>query len=482
MTNNGILNNILWKFAERISAQLVTLIVSVVLARLLDPTHYGLIAIVMIFVTLANLLVSEGFGSALIQKHNADDLDFSSVLMFNIFLSSVLYLILFFSAPSIAKFYGDGYSELVPVLRVLGLKILFAGISSIQQAYVSKKMIFKKFFMATFFGTVLSGIVGIWMALNGYGVWALVGQYLINSFVDMILLGISLKWWPGFRISFQRLKSLMSFGWRILFSSILITGFTELRGLIIGKLYTAEDLAYYDKGKKFPTLIVTNVSTSISAVLFPKMAQQQLVLEDVKRTTRESIRFSSFMMSPIMLGLAAVATPFISIVLTEKWLPSVPLLRIFCIFYLFHPIHSANMQAIKAIGRGDVYLRLEIVKKVIELAVLLLVMWISVDAIVISMTILSVAFTVVNIIPNKRLLNYGFKEQMRDILPSIGISSIMAIIVFSITYIQMGSFLTIIIQVLIGISIYIAFSIITKNQEFRNIVIIMKKLLRKQNT
>lgn len=465
----GLINNLVWKFAERMAAQMVTLIVSIVLARLLDPSHYGTVAIVTIFITLANVFVSDGFGSALIQKKDADELDYSSVLYFNLVLSIFLYLILFFLAPFIADFYGEGYEILTPVFRVLGLRLIPAAINSVQQAYVSKNMIFKKFFLSTLLGTSISGIVGIWMAYSGFGVWALVVQYLVSTTLSTAVLMFSIGNIFVLKFSLSRLKILFSFGWKILCTGLLITGYQELRALIIGKLYSSENLAYYDKGKQFPNLVVTNINVSIGAVLFPKLANQQDNIEALKQTTRNSIRFSSFIMSPMMLGLMAVADSFVSVILTDKWLPCVPLLQLFCIFYLFQPIHTANTQAIKAIGRGDLVLKLEIIRDVIQLAVLLVVMWISVEAIVVSMAIMSMLFVFINAYPNIKLLNYTIKEQLSDILPNVIMAVIMSIVVSFIGWIPFSNLAKLFVQFFVGVGIYVFLSVFTKNKEFEYI-------------
>lgn len=477
----GLINNLVWKFAERMAAQMVTLIVSVVLARLLDPSHYGTVAIVTIFITLANVFVSDGFGSALIQKKDADELDYSSVLYFNIVLSIFLYLILFFAAPFIADFYGEGYEILTPVFRVLGLRLIPAAINSVQHSYVSKNMIFKKFFLSTLSGTIISGVVGICMAYSGFGVWALVTQYLVSTTVSTVVLTFSIGNIFVLKFSLSRLKTLFSFGWKILCTALLITGYQELRALIIGKLYSSENLAYYDKGKQFPNLIVTNINVSIGAVLFPKLANQQDDMTALKQTTRNSIRFSSFVMSPMMLGFAAVAEPFVRLILTDKWLPCVPLLQLFCIFYLFQPIHTANMQAVKAMGRSDICLKLEIFRDIIQLIVLLVVMWISVEAIVISMAIMSTLFVFVNAYPNIKLLNYSIKEQLSDILPNVGMSLVMFICVYAVQFISSNNLITLIIQIAVGAVVYIALSVITKNNEFNLIKnMCLSKIIKKR--
>ncbi len=464
--NTGTLYNLFWKFSERMSAQLISLVVSVILARLLEPEHYGIISMVMIFITLANVFVSDGFGSALIQKKDAGALDYFSVLYFNIAFSVVLYLVLYICAPVISEFYGKGYELLTPVLRVLGLRIILTSVNSVQQAYVSKKMMFRQLFISSLGGTFISAIVGITMAYYGLGVWALVAQYLVSTTISTIMLCFVLKKRLQFVFSFNALKRLVPFGASVLGTNLLITAYMELRALIIGKMYSSADLAYYDKGRQFPNLIVVNINSSIGAVLFPKMANEQDNISYVKYTTRRSIRFSSYVMCPLMLGLAAVAESFVEVLLTAKWLPCVPLLRLFCIVYLFQPIHTANMQAIKAMGRGDIYMKLEIAKKSIELAILLMVMRYGVIAIVVGMAVCTILFTFVNAYPNIKLLKYSIKEQMQDIAPSILMSLIMFAIVYPMNMLNINNIVLLIFQVIAGAGIYIFMSAAVKKAEF----------------
>ncbi len=464
--NSSVIKGFLWKFAESVAPQFVSLVVSVILARILSPSDYGTISVVMVFITIANVFVNEGLGSALIQKKNVDALDYSSVLYVNTLFSILLYIIVCLLAPMIASFYGSGYADLCLVLRVLGLRIVFVGINSVQQAYISKKMQFRKLFGATLLATLVSAIIGISMAYGGYGVWALVAQNLASTLVSTVYLCFSIHKLPILAISFSRLKGLLDYGFRILGAGLLSTGYQELRALIIGKLYSAQDLAFYDKGRQFPNLVVTNINTSISAVLFPRMAQDQDNISEITRITRYSIRICAYIMTPLMLGLAAVARPFVSVILTEKWLPCVPLMQMFCIIYLFQPIHTANLQAIKAIGRSDIYLKLEIIKKTIELASLLAVMWISVDAIVISMAILTTLFTVINAYPNIKLLNYSFLEQLKDIMAPFVMSGVMFCGVMLAGLLPVSMLTKLVVQVLVGIAIYLLLSIITKNKEF----------------
>lgn len=476
---NSIISNLFWKFAESISAQLVTTIVSIILARLLEPSDYGLISMVIVFITLANVFVSDGLASGLIQKKDADILDFSSFLYFNIAISVVLYIILFFTAPLIADFYGEGYELIVPILRVLSLQVILTSISSVQNAYISKKMIFNKLFKSTFAGTIVSAIVGISMAYKGFGVWSLVAQYIASTLVSTFALSIVIRKLPALKFSYKRVRNLLRYSVRILGSGLLITGFQELRALIIGRIYSSEDLAFYDKGRQFPNLIITNIHTTISTVLFPKLSNEQDQILRVKNTTRNAIRFSSFLLCPMMLGLAVVSRQVVILLLTEKWLDCVPLMQLFCVINLTLPIHSANMQAIKAMGKSDTYFRLELIKKIVELVVLLITMRISVKAIVAGAAILSTFFIFVNAYPNIRLINYSLEEQLRDLFPSVISSLIMAVIVMFIGMLPMEEFPMLVIQIVVGITVYILIGIITKNKELKYIYSLTKDWLSK---
>ena len=401
----NVISNFIWRFAERCGAQLVTFIVSIVLARILAPEDYGTIALVTVFTTILQVFVDSGLGTALIQKKNADDLDFSSVFYFNFVVCLVLYAAMFMAAPVIAKFYGD--VTLTPIIRVISLTIVISGVKGIQQAYVSKNMLFKRFFFSTIGGTIFSAFIGIGLAKAGYGVWALVAQQLSNATVDTVILWITVRWRPRKNFSWERLKGLLSFGWKLLVSSLLDTCYNNLRNLIIGKMYSPSDLAFYNQGDKFPKLIVTNINTSIDSVLLPTMSSAQDDRERVKNMTRRAIKTSTYVMAPLMMGLAFCATPIVKLVLTDKWLPCVPFLRIFCITYMFWPVHTANLNAINAMGRSDWFLRLEIIKKIMGMAILLSTMWFGVMAMAYSLLLSSVLSQIINYWPNRKLLGYG---------------------------------------------------------------------------
>lgn len=473
---NMTIANFIWKFAERCGAQIVTFIVSVVLARILAPEDYGKIALITVFTTIMQVFVDSGLGVALIQKKDADDLDFSSVFYFNFFVCIVLYLIMFAASPIIAEFYND--YTLTPVIRVISLTIVISGVKGIQQSYVSRNMLFKRFFYATLGGTIFSAFLGIILAYAGFGVWAIVVQQLSNTAIDTFILWLTVKWRPKKMFSWERLKELLSFGWKMLVSSLLDTIYNNLRNLIIGKLYSTSDLAYYNQGDKLPAVIVNNINTSIDSVLLPIMSNEQDNRDVIKNMTRRAIKMSTYAMAPLMMGLAFCAEPIVKLILTDKWLPCVPYLRIFCITYMFYPIHTANLNAIKALGRSDMFLKLEIAKKIVGLIILVFTMQYGVLIMAYSLLLGSLLNQIINSWPNRKLLQYSYLEQLRDILPSIFLSVVMGIIVYFLSNMSLPTIIILIIQVVSGAIIYIGGSAFFGFDEFNYIYSYIKRFVK----
>lgn len=464
MNSKSTITNLLWRFAERCGAQAVSFLVSIILARLLAPEAYGTIALAMVFINILQVFVDSGMGTALIQKKDADDLDFSSVFYFNIAACLVLYAGLFLAAPSIAQFYGD--PALTALVRALSLTVVVSGVRNIQQSYVSRHLLFKRFFFSTIGSTLASAVVGIAMAYAGFGVWALVGQSLSNVVTGTIILWATVPWRPRRMFSWQRLKGLLSFGWKLLVSSLLDTGYNNLRSLIIGKLYSSADLAYYNQGDKLPNLVITNINTSIDSVLLPTMANEQDDPARVRSMTRRAIKTSTYVMAPLMMGLAACAEPLVRLMLTEKWLPCVPYLRIFCITYMFWPIHTANLNAIKALGRSDLFLKLEIVKKAVGLVLLLCTMRHGVIAMAYSLLLSSVLSQIINAWPNRKLLRYHYLNQLADILPALLLAYTMGLVVYCVQYLGWGDLPTLCVQIPAGAAMYSLLSVTFRLEEW----------------
>lgn len=474
-TKNTVLSGLFWKFGERITAQFVSLLVSIILARLLSLDDYGTVALIMVFITIANVFVSSGFGNALIQKKNADNLDFSSVFYINIAVSLVLYAVIFMCAPFVASFYK--MPVLSPALRVLAIRIPVAAINSIQHAYVSRNMLFKRFFWSTLFGTLLSGVVGIIMAYKGFGIWALVAQYLTNTCTDTVVLWFTVKWRPILACSFERAKPLIKYGWKLLVSNLIDTGYIQLRSLLIGKIYTSEDLASYNQGEKYPQVLSVNINSSIGSVLFPAMSQFQNDKNKIKEITRRSIQVCSYVIWPMMIGIAAVAEPLIRLLLTDKWLSCVPFLRIFCFTYGLYPIHTANLQAVNALGRSDLSLKLEVIKKIMGFTVLAMTISLGPLAIAAGLIVTGILSTFINSFPNRKLLDYKYIEQLKDILPSFGLALFMGVCAYCISFFGMPDLITLIVQAAVGAAIYIGSSKILRFASFEYLYGMVKSML-----
>lgn len=459
----------IWKFAERFSAQVVSFVVSVILARLLMPDDYGLIALVFVFTTLCDKLLIAGFATSLIQKKNADDTDFSSVLYFSMTVALFLYLLLFFGTSFIADFYTKfDRSELISVVRVLGLSLFVVAFNSVQHAYVSKNMLFKRYFFSTLGGTITSGAIGISMAYMGFGVWALVAQNLSMAIIDCCILWFTVRWRPRMLFSMHRLKSLFSYGWKIFIASLIKTLYNNLRSLVIGKVYTPADLAYYNRGQSLPQLLETNVTGTIDSVLFPAYSKLQGNKDALLNAVRRAVKTSCYFLMPALALLAAVSSPLVSVLLTDKWSPCVPFMQILAFSFMFSPVELENLQAIKAIGRSDIVLKLEIIKKIVGIILLVIAVPFGVSAIAWSMMLSMLFAAIANATPNRSLLGYSIVGQFRDVLPSLIMSAVVYLFVqcFVLFIPITNQLLMLMLAVLLGLCVYVLLSIIFRVDSF----------------
>lgn len=441
-----------WRFGERIASQSVSFIISIILARLLFPQEYGVIALSMVFINITNVFAVSGLGTSLIQKKDADDVDFSTMFYAGIFISVALYGLLFLAAPFIADLY---HSELVcPVLRALGLVVPIQAVNSIQQAAVSRGLDFKKFFFATSVGTVVSGIVGVALAYTGFGVWALVGQQLTNHVVNTLTLNRIIRWRPQWAFSYSRFKGLFSFGFKLMCANFIGTFFNELKSFIVGARYTPADLAFYNRGESMPALIGNNVNTTINAVLFPAISKLQDDKEGVKRAIRRSMMTSSYVMFPLLFILAATADKVVLILLTEKWMPCVPFMRVLCIGYCMTVLSTANIQAVNAVGRSDITLKLEFIKKPFYVVAICFAMFISPFAIAVANVLYGFVGVLLNTWPNKKLVNYKLAEQFSDISPQLLLSLAVAAVAYLVGLFEMNCYLLLGMQLVVGFGLY----------------------------
>lgn len=453
-TTSTIVKSLFWKFMERCGTSGVQFVTSIVLARLLLPEEFGLIALVAVFITLVNVFIQSGFGTALIQKKDADNLDFSSVFYASLVIAAGLYAVLFFTAPFIANFYER--PELTSIVRILSLTFFFGALNSIQEAYIARNMLFKKLFWRSLGALVPSAAIGITCALKGFGVWALVIQQLCDVFLMCVFMWFTVKWRPQFQFSLERVKGLLSFGWKLQVSGLIDSGYIKLQDLIIGKLFSPATLGFFSRGEMFPLAVVANINASIQSILLPALSVAQDQPAAVKQMMRRAVTSSSFVILPIMAWIAALAKPMVLLLLGEKWLPCVPFIQIFCFSYAFWPVHTSNLSAINAVGRSDIFLKLEILKKSFCLIVLILFIFFFRTPIGVASSgfVTTIVCSFINAFPNKKLLNYGYFEQIRDIAPAFVLSLVMGCGLYWLTILDVHPMIQLVLYTLLGASFY----------------------------
>ena len=478
--NRSVSSGFAWKLMERFGVQGIQFVLQIILARLLDPEHYGVLSLMVIFTTLANVFIQTGLNTALIQNKDVDEDDYSSVFWVTLLIAGGLYGILFFTAPLIADFY-DMPSIVMP-FRVLSLMLFPGALQSVQLAKVSKEMNFRKVFFSNIGAIVISGVGGIILAYQGAGIWALVAQTLLNVTTASLVMWFTVKWHPQFVCNLKRVKILFAFGWKLLVSGLIETLYQDLRSLVIGKKYNSDMLGYYNRGKQFPQFIINAVNGTVQSVMLPAMSAKQEKQDELKTMMRNSITISAFVLFPLMVGLAGVAKPLVSLLLTDKWLPCVPFLQIYCLSFAFYPVHSCNLQAINAVGRSDMFLKLELIKKSYGILALVIAVLCFDSPVAIAMTglITSVISCFVNAFPNKKLIGYSYFEQMRDILPSILLSGVMFLGVWAVGFLPIGNLPMMLLQIAVGMTVYAALAAAFKIKPFMMILSMLKSFLKRK--
>lgn len=458
------ISGFIWMFMEKVGAQVISFVVSIVLARILMPEEYGIMSIVFVIINLCDVFVENGFCKALIQKKDTDELDYSSAFWGGLAFSLALYACLFLAAPAIGRFYNTDL--LCPMIRIMGLRGVLASFGSVLKARVSRQMAFRQFFFSSLGGTLLSAVVGIAMAYMGCGVWALVAQNMVDAVVDTVVLAVMVRWHPRLAFSFQRLKGLLGYGWKVLVASLVDTLYDNFRSLHIGKFYTADDLAFYTRGRQFPNFLTENINFSISSVLFPAVASQREDQAAKKAMTRRTMKISAYIVTPMLFGLAAVAQPLVELILTEKWLPCVPYLQILCINYALNPMEVANLQAIYACGRSDICLKLNVIKKSFGFLMILLSARFSVLAIAWAEVVFALFSMLVSAIPNRKLIGYHLMEQLRDVAPSWLLSGGMLLLVRMTSGASMATLPKLVLMIVVGVVSYILLSLVFRVESF----------------
>lgn len=473
MNKITIVKSLIWKLSEGFGVQGITFVISLLLARLLTPEDYGVISMTTIFITLSNVLIQSGLSASILQKKEPDALDFSTSLIATFVVSIMIYCLLIMFSPQISDFFN--MPLLSPVLRVLAFKIIIDAFFSIINAYASKTLQYNKSFFSSTTASLVSGIVGIVMALNGLGVWSLVVQQLLKSLLSCVLLTILLRWIPKWKFSFMRLKTLLQYGTNILLSDLINNIFLNIRTILIGKFFTSSDLGIYNRGRQFPQFIMTNVNDAIQSVMFVAYSNQQDNRDTLKQMTRKSMKISSFIIFPMMIGLAVLARPLILLILTETWSDSIIFIQITSLSFMLMPIHTTNLQVIKATGNSKLILKLELVRKIIELFVLMISFKFGLITIALGELLTTVISLIINLNPNKRIISYGLREQLEDFMPSIICSFLMGMIIYPIQIIIDNKLLIIIISILIGVLFYIFINFIFNRKTMQYAIKTMKE-------
>lgn len=494
MQEQGIKKNVIsgffWKAAESGGDQLITFLISIVLARLLGPEKYGTMSVMLIFITIANVIIQNGFQTALIQKKEISEADLSSVFWVGLLISAVLYAVIFCSAPVTAEFFGD--PEITRMLRVLSLLLFTGSVVSVEMAIVARRMSFGMQCRATILADAVSGAIGIAAAVGGLGTWALILQQLIKNAALMVFLYMSLGWKPGLAVSAERIGALFSYGWKVLVSGLIDTIYTNLYTPVISKLYNPAMVGYYNRGNQFPQVIVNSMAQTMQAVMLPAFARTQTDTETARKMLRRAIKLSSFVMFPMMFGITATAEPLIRLLLGEEWLPAVPLLRLCCLSYSVWHLHVANLQAINANGRSDIYLKLEIIKKLIGVAVLILSVRMGIMGMIFMKALVDYITTFINAYPNKSIIGYGPASQWRDIMPEFVMSALMAAAVYGLQQLLSGSgiinaeagagaALMLAVSAAAGVVIYAAAALLLKTESCRYLIETAKLYMGKTN-
>ena len=465
---------VLWSFLERFSVQGIQFVVMIVMANMLTPHDYGLVAMLTVFIAVSQSLVDSGFSQALIRKQKRTETDNSTIFYFNIAVGLILYGLLFTAAPFIADFYHE--PQLINITRVIGLSILINSFIIVQRALLTIKIDFKTQAKAAFTAAILSGVVGIWMASSGYGVWAIVAQQLTNLGVNTLLLWILSHWRPMWIYSWNSFHELFGFGSRLMISGLIDTLYRNIYLIVIGRLFSASDLGYYTRAHQFTDFASSNISGIIQRVTYPILCSIQNEDERLSSVYRKFLRLSAFIVFPLMMGLAAISKPLVLTLLKEEWLFTATLLSIICFSMMWYPIHSINLNLLQVKGRSDLFLKLEIYKKIIGIIILCITIPMGLVAMCIGSFFSSMIALIINTHYTGKLIKVGFIQQMLDLFPILILSiSMGAVVYWAINSLSLLPALQLTIGICIGFIYYILIAVIFRFDEFDELLNILKR-------
>lgn len=478
-SKNKTLSGFMWTFSDLIMNQGIQFIIQIILARLLLPSDFGLIGMITIFIFISNSIIDSGFANALIREKKVTQKDYSTVFYFNLITSIIIYIILFILSPYISKFYNE--IKIISILRVLGLTVIINSFGLVQRVILTKKIDFKTQTKINVMASIISGIMGIIMAIIGFGVWSLVARTLFQSIIQSLLLCMLNKWIPSLEFDFSSFKKYFKFGWKLLVSGLINTIYNNIYYLIIGKGFSAYELGYYTNASKVKDISTQSINTAIQKVTYPVLSN---ISDDekLKMSYIKLLKISAFIIFPIVMGLSAISDPLFNIVFGEKWAPSIILFQILCFEGMLYPIHSINLNILQVKGRSDLFLKLEIIKKIVYTIIIASVLFLKLGIIhlLLGAVLNSYIAYFINTYYTKDLINYSIKEQIKDIMPSLISSLVMWFLLRLVSNsLQTNNFIKIIIQILIGIVLYISINIIFRNEELlflkKKIMIFLKK-------
>lgn len=456
----NVLTGVIWQYIQKLGTQAVQFIVSIILARLLCPEDFGTIALLGVFISLSNLFIDSGFGNALIQRKNIDDIDCSSVFYLNIGVSLIIYLTVFLSAPLVASFYK--IPQLTILLRVLSLQIIFMAFGCVQQSMLVREMKFNLNFYINITGAICSSITGVGMACTGFGVWSIVSSQLVGRFCSLIGLWLLVGWRPKAQFSFIRIRELFSYGSKILVGSIIGVLYNNLYNIVIGKRYTTADLGYYNRGQLLPNTIIDTAANSVNGVLFPALSSLQNDKERHKMVIRRSERMISFVVFFFAAMMFALAPNIISLLLGEKWLPAVPFMRIVCITLSISPISVLNQSIQTTLGHSELFLKTTMWSKIVAIVLIFAGSLVNLYVMVMAGSFAAISTLIITGSYNNRLIGYSAREHISDIAPAIILSSVTTVVVYLVTLSGINDVLTIIIGGMIGMCTYSILAYILK--------------------
>ncbi|WP_322150321.1 lipopolysaccharide biosynthesis protein [Paratractidigestivibacter sp.] len=469
-------SSLIWKLFEQSASSFVSLVVQIVMARLLAPDEFGMLAIMLVFVNVGNVIVQSGLNTAIIQGSDVTERDYSTVFWMSFVASLVLYVIVFAAAPAIAAYYV--MPSIVAPLRALVLILIVNAYNSIQEAVVARALEFNKTARATVIAGVTSGALGIISAVAGTGIWALVVQQLLFQVVKSIVLAVQIPWKPRFLFDAGRARLLFSFSWKLLVSGLLEQGYQSLSDLMIGKVFDSSSLGFVSQGKKYPQALGLMLDGAIQPVMLSAVARVQDNKENVKRLARRALKTSTFLIAPSMVLFAFVSKPIVLLLLGEKWLACVPYLRMYCFVYALLPVHTTNLQVLNGVGRSDLYLRLEVIKKIIGVSILCATVFVFRDltAIVFGYVLSSIICTFVNAHPNKRVIGYSYLEQIRDICPAFILAVAAGAVSCLVVPLNLPVFASIVLQSVVMAVAYLLLAYMLKIEEMTYLLDMLAKL------